>query len=166
MSYPTQKVLLICLFVLISATLHAEQSTDSTGQYEMDLGQVYGAIKAVKYMKEICADSFPEFIHQNEGAYQKWRGKYKLFLQEIEKHFSALLWRESGGDPEKHMELLNNYDNALLGYKKGLSTQMHNDGKKVFRGTCKIYPVYLTTDQTNLEYFYTEQVGIIRKGST
>lgn len=161
-----QVILVICLLSIVPISTYAEQSTSSTGKHESDLAQVYGAIQAVKYMKEICADNLPKYIKQNETAYQKWRVKYKTFLQEIERHFSKMLWREAGRDPEKHMLILDKYDKILLGYKKGLANLMRNDGEKGIHNTCKIYPVYLTTDRTNLEYFYSEQLVTIRRGTS
>jgi len=156
-------VSLIFFTLFISSPAYSEQSTSSTGKYNSDLGQVYGAIQATKFMKEICSDKVPKLIEQNETAYQKWRVKYKAFLQEIERHYSRMLWNEAGGNPEKHMQVMNKYDNDLQGYKTGLARLMQNDGDKVFFQTCAIYPVYLTTERMNLEYFYAEQVQTIRR---
>ena len=53
---------LLLLAFLVSPHAWGEQSTDSTGDYAMDLGQVYGAAQAVKFMKEICNESFPNLV--------------------------------------------------------------------------------------------------------
>ena len=45
-------ILFICCFA-VSSLACSEQSTNSTGDYAIDLGQLYGAIQSVKYMKEI-----------------------------------------------------------------------------------------------------------------
>jgi len=156
----------IAFLILTLATTSAfgEQSTGSTGNYEMDLGQVYGAIKAVKAMEEICGNAYPEYIKKNEVAYQEWRAKYKPFLQEMERHFTAYAWREAGGDTQRHMEVLRKLDDGFKGYKKGLEAEMRSEGEEAFRNKCQIYPIYLMTDRLNLEHFYAEQVSTIRKG--
>lgn len=153
----------VILALLSTATL-GQRSTDSTGDYAMDLGQVYGAIQAVKFMRDICAEAFPDHIQANAAAYEKWRVRYKPFLQEMERHFSASMWREAKGDPQQHMLLLRRTDDMFMQYREGLKQQMTSDGPAKFRGQCRIYPTYLTTDRTNLEYYYTEQVATIRAG--
>ena len=153
------------IVAIVSATIvSGEQSTESTGNYEMDLGQVYGAINAVKFAKEICAEAYPDYIEKNEVAYQKWRTQYKTFLQEMQQHFLVMTYREAGEDPQRQVEVLRKVDDKLEGMKKGLKDMMRSKGENSFRSMCQTYPVYLTTDSTNIEYFYADQVSTIRKG--
>jgi len=80
------RFILIALLLLQPLVVFGEQSTDSTGDYFMDLGQVYGAIKGVGFMKDICGEAFPDYVTANETAYRTWRARYQPFLQEIERH--------------------------------------------------------------------------------
>lgn len=158
------RILLVLAGLLLSTVAFGEQSTDSTGDYAMDLGQVYGAVQALKFMKEICSEAFPAQSQSNELAYAKWRSRFLPFLQEVEKHWSAAAWREAKGDPKQHVDFLNKIANYFDQYKEGLRKQMSSDGLQPFQKQCGLYPTYLTTDRTNLEYFYAEQVTTLRKG--
>jgi hypothetical protein len=160
----TMHGLLLTSALLFSFHASGEQSTDSTGEYAIDLGQVYGAAQSVKFMKEICNEAFPAFTKANDSAYQKWRARYLPFLQELEKHWTAFAWQEAEADPKRHTEFLTHIAEHFDQYKQGLKKQMECDGPEAFRKQCELYPVYLTKDRTNLEYFYAEQVATVRRG--
>jgi len=97
-------------------------------------------------------------------AYKKWRTRYLPFLQELEKHWTALAWREAKGDPKRHADFLNEMARYFDQYKESLRKQMQSDGPESFQKQCDLYPVYLTKDRTKLEYFYAEQVATVRRG--
>jgi hypothetical protein len=132
--------IVLLLAALPVSSMAEQQSTASTGDYAMDLGQVYGAIEAVKFTKDICDKAFPDYIQANGAAYQRWRARFKPFLQEMEKHYTASMWREAKGDPQKHMALLKEMDDIFMQYREGLKKQMMSDGPEVFRKQCGIYP--------------------------
>jgi hypothetical protein len=158
------RLTLMALALAISTSASAEQSTDSSGDYFMDLGQVYGGGQSIKQYRDICADAFPVFHQQNEKAYIAWRSKYLVFLQEIEKHWTAMAWRESKGDAAKYSDFLAKTSGMFDRYKDVLRKQLSSDGSEQFRKTCALYPQYLASARANLEYFYAEQVITVRKG--
>ncbi|MBE0576381.1 MAG: hypothetical protein IH613_10870 [Desulfuromonadales bacterium] len=160
------RILLALSFCLLATLALADQSTDSTGDYAMDLGQIYGGVLAVKDMEDICSEAFPATENANEVAYEKWRKRFLPFLQEVEKHLSEMAWREAKGDSQRHTEFLNKMEQSFEGYKNGLRNQMVSDGQNAFRKQCELYPQYLKTDRTNLENFYAEQVNTMRRGQT
>jgi len=131
---------LLLLAFLVSPHAWGEQSTDSTGDYAMDLGQVYGATQAVKFMKEICNESFPNLVEPNDLAYKKWRTRYLPFLQELEKHWTALAWREAKGDPKRHADFLNEMARYFDQYKESLRKQMQRYHQKVCKKVKAMYP--------------------------
>ena len=161
----TMRIFVFVCGLVVSTLAWCEQSTDSTGDYAMDLGQVYGAVQSVMQMKDICSESFPELTQENETAYKNWRKHYLPFLQEVDKHWAAFAFREANGDPQKHVDFLNKMTNYFEQYKQGLHKQLSADGPDVFAKKCGMYAKYLTTDRTNLEYFYAEQVATMRRGS-
>lgn len=156
-------ILFVCCLI-ISSRAWCEQSTDSTGDYAMDLGQVYGTIQSIKYMNEICSQAFPTIAKSNQAAFQSWRKRYLPFLQEVEKHWTTFAWQETNGEPQKHTEFLRKMATQFDQYKEGLRTQLLADGPEAFVKQCNIYPKYLTTERTNIEYFYAEQTATIRRG--
>jgi hypothetical protein len=155
---------LLAIALALSTSANAEQSTDSSGDYFMDLGQVYGGAQSIKHYRDICADAFPVFHQQNEKAYSAWRSKYLGFLQEIEKHWTAMAWRESKGDAAKYSDALAKMATVFDQYKEALRKQLSGNGSEQFQKACSLYPQYISGDRGNLEYFYAEQVVTIRKG--
>ncbi len=161
-----QKLTVLMLALACCGSVHAQddQSVTSSGDYAMDLGQVYGAIRSAKFMGEICSESFPDQRQSNAAAFAQWRKRYLPFMQEMEKHFSAMAWRESGGDPQKHVQFLADAESSFNGYRMALKSQMTSDGPDAFAGQCELYPTYLASDRMDLEHYYAEQVAVIRKG--
>jgi hypothetical protein len=156
--------LILALVCCGSAYAQDEQSITSSGDYAMDLGQVYGAIRSAKFIGEICSESFSDQRQSNAAAFAQWRTRYLPFMQEMEKHFSAMAWRESGGDPQKHVTFLADAESSFDGYRLALKSQMTADGPDAFASQCKLYPTYLASDRMDLERYYSEQVAVIRKG--
>ncbi len=156
--------LMLALACCGNARAQEEHSITSSGDYAMDLGQVYGAIRSAKFMGEICSESFPDQSQSNPAAFAEWRTRYLPFMQEIEKHFSVMAWRESGGEPQKHVKFLADAENSFDGYRVALKAQMAKDGPDAFASQCKLYPTYLASDRMDLEHYYAEQVAVIRKG--
>jgi len=160
----TTRISVLVLVLLLARYANAEQSTDSTGDYFMDFGQVYGAAVALQQYRDICAESFRDLRKQNADAYAAWRAKYLKFLQELEKHRTAMAWKEAKGDEKKYVEALSKINASFDRYKEALRDQLKSGGADGFRRACVQYPQYLQTDRGNLEYFYAEQVATMRKG--
>ena len=154
----------LLLLLLIAPAAGAEQSTDSSGDYYMDFGQVYGATVSIQQYRDICAESFPGVRKQNNDAYFQWRAKYLKFLQELEKHRVAMAWKEAKGDEKKHVEVLTKMNASFDRYKGALREQLNSGGQDGFQRACARYPQYLQSDRGNLEYFYAEQVATVRRG--
>lgn len=156
--------LILALSFCGTASAQAEQSISSSGDYEMDLGQVHGAIRGAKFMGDICSESFPSQRQANADAFAQWRKRYLPFMQEMEKHFLAMALMASGSDPQEHLKYLSEMEKVFEGYRGALKTQMTADGPEAFASQCKLYPAYLASNRMNLERYYAEQVAVIRKG--
>lgn len=152
------------ILTLAAAVAFAESSTNSSGDYAMDLGQVYGAIRATKMLEEVCTKDFPATREGNQRAYEQWRRQYLPFAQEIERHFSAMALREAKDDSKQHMAVLAKIEKGFDGYKDGLRKQMASEGPDIYRKQCEGYPTYLRSPRMNLESYYGEQVATIRRG--
>jgi hypothetical protein len=130
----------------------------------MDLGQVYGSIRATKMIVEICSKDFPSTAATNQRAYQEWRKQYLPFIQEMERHYSAMLYRESKNDPQEHLANLAKSEKAFDGYRSGLKKQIQSEGQDSYKKICEGYPLYLKSPRMNLEAYYAEQVATVRTG--
>ncbi len=158
------RLLLLATVLAFSTSTNAQRSTDSSGVYLMDLGQVYAGAEGMKQYRDICAEAFPVFNQQNEKAYGEWRRKYLSFLQELEQHFTAAAWREAKGDEAKYLEFRLRMSRTLDQGKKLMRKQLSDLGNEQFRKACSIYPQKLSGARANLEHFYAEQVVTIRSG--
>ena len=144
---------------------NAQQSTGSTGDFPSDLGRVAGGIRAMVWVKEICADAFPAYSKQNEAAYLEWRKKYLPFLQEMERYRLAAFMKQVKGNQAALIELTTRWEETIEMNKQAFRQRVLAAGPEAFRLTCQSYPaVYLQSDRGNLEHFYAEQVATIRKG--
>lgn len=155
---------LLLLLVCSNVLAHDEYSTNSSGDYAMDLGQVYGAIRSTRFIGEICSESFADQIQTNAAAFAAWRKRYLPFMQEMEKHFSQMAWREAGGDPQKLMKFLAAADASFDGIRAGLKAQMTADGTDSLAIQCELFPSHLASARMDLEHYYAEQVAVIRNG--
>lgn len=155
-------VIFIALALVCASVCAQEQSTNSSGDYMEDLGQVYGGIRSIKNLGEICTSHFPQEREANTEAYLSWRKKYLSFLQEIEKYRTALVWKEFGGDQTKYVNTLQAMDASLDKYKDSLEQQLMSGGSDKFAAECRLYPTYLQTPRTDLEHYYLEQVQTVR----
>lgn len=152
-------------FTLMCASVWAqEQSTNSSGDYVEDLGQVYGGIRSIKDLGEICTSHFPRERETNTEVYRSWRKRYLPFLQ-IEKDWTALAWKESGDNQAKYVNTLQAMDTSLDKYKDSLEQQLMSGGAGKFAAECSLYPKYLQTSRTDLEHYYQEQMQTIRAHS-
>ena len=160
----SMRTILFACCLTVSTFAWGERSTSSTGNYENDLGQIYGAIQGVRFMNEICSQAFPELAVSNEMAFQSWRKRYLPFLQEVNRHWAALIERETNGDPSKHKEFSRYEENYLDQLRQSLRAQMSSSGSDLFFETCSGYPRYLTTERRDIEHFFAEQVTTMRRG--
>lgn len=158
--YKPLNVLLVLM--LMPCVSLSEQSTSSTGDYAMDLGHVYGAIKATKFYVELCAEYHPSTKDANDLAYAEWRKKYLDFIQEIEKEMVSMIWDESKGNMIEYQENLSNHNKQMEKQKFALEIQTQKETEPSFKQICELFPEYLSSERMNLEYFYSEQVQTIR----
>ena len=157
------RIFMFVVLALICVSACAQQqSTSSSGDYIEDLGQVYGGIRSIKDLGEICTSHFPQEREANTAAYQSWRKKYLAFIQEIERYWTALAWKESGGSEAKYVGTLQAMNASFDKYKDALEQQLVSGGADKFTAECRLYPTYLQTSRTDLEHYYQEQVHTLR----
>ena len=128
--------LFLIIILVLSESAHAEQSIDGSGDYFVDVGQVYGGLHSIRFFRDICADAFPALQPRNEKAYELWRNKYLKFLQEVESNWTAVAWQESGGDVAKYRETLTTMTKIFDQYKEALRQQLSSSGAEQFQRAC------------------------------
>ena len=158
-----RKILLFVFFSIFGQADAQEYSTNATNDYATDLGQVYGAIRSVEHMKQICTAAFPTNKKNISAAYQQWRKNYQPFIDEIEKHMTNLIWQESNGNRKKYVVLSSTAEKNFIELRGTLKVKMMSGSVGSFSEQCGFYPSYLVLSRMNLEHYYSEQVAVIRK---
>lgn len=153
----------IALFLAATAAF-AQSAWQDAGDYVRDLDKVYDAILAVRYVSEVCAQSFPEFAAENARAYERWRARFATFHREIERHHAERLKREAALDPARAAGVGRRWDESDRHFRETLAMQLLVEGPEVFRGECRVYPKYLASEDADFERHLSAQVASIRRG--
>jgi len=159
-------------FIWISAavgfcgTSGAQQLGQSTGDYAIDLNAIYGASQAVRLIKEICSEDFPETKLANERLYADWRTKNLKFLQEVERHMNKAVSDEAKASPKAATETVSALNRAMRAFKATQRKDMAADGVATYRVRCNSYGALSKSQQWDLESSMAEEVAAMRKGPT
>lgn len=138
----------------ISALASSEEfSTNATGDYSLDLSQVWGAIHMNELLRKLCNKTYPETEEANNQAYKQWRSDYLPFIQRIERYYELLIITISEGDATKQMKLRAKSYNDME-----VATETMKD---TYLKLCPIFPVFLKLPRMNLESYYKEQMKVI-----
>lgn len=142
----------------------AQSAWVDPGDYVHDLDRVYDAILAVRFVKEVCAESFPALAAEHAVAFERWRTRYAPFHREIEQHHVRRMQREAAGDPARYADVRRRWDESSRYYRETLAMQLLVEGPEVFQGECRVYAKYLASDAADLERRLATQVASIRRG--
>jgi hypothetical protein len=148
----------------MAQTVGAQQLGNSSGNFETDLGEIYGAAQAVRITKDICAQEFPNQRPGLEASYVQWRAKYLSFLQEVEHVYIRTNISLSGGDPTQLLNLDKMMAKGLGEFKVSQRRDMAEGGRKLFEARCLRYDTLSKSQNWNLESSMAEQVATMRRG--
>ena len=118
----------------------------------------------MRYVRDICAETWPGLAAANAAAYEQWRARYGPFLREIERAHDDRLRQERRRDPAGHAELARRWEESDLRFRDTLAAQLLIDGLESFEGECRTYPAYLASPRADLEKVFAERVATIRRG--
>ena len=145
-----------------STTSNAISTTPATGVYEDDLGSLYGAIKTIGFIYEICSESFPELRPQINDAYISWRARYKPFHQEVKLRMNNVLLMDSGGNLSRRADEEAQLNDAMQ-VLKGKIREMYTKGGAIsFKEACMRYPTSIEGSKWDIQKRYPDQVETIR----
>ena len=139
-------------------------STESTGNYDIDLGQIYGAISSARLRENICSRNFPELSSKLREVHLEWRNKNLSFIQDIEKRFQERLWVSVGDNKKEFLLLRKQLADDEMQYEEGLEEIMRGQGGDELKYECDNFDMFLASDVMDLESFFAEQLAVVRKG--
>ncbi|WP_457278755.1 hypothetical protein [Polaromonas sp. P5_D5] len=155
---------IITLMVLgFTPAAHAQFGTAS-GNYENDLGQLFGAAQTLGAIKDLCAEEFPEHKAKNEAAYAAWRARSAPLLQEVESNMSAMIERETKGDQAKADAFRALLDQKLVDFKANQRRTVFVGDPARARERCAAYPALIGSPAWNFEKSMAGHVAVMRKG--
>jgi hypothetical protein len=150
--------------ILMAGSLNAQQLGGSTGDYYTDLGAILGSVEAVKSIKDICNEEFPDTADANEKAYSDWRATNLKFLQEVERNRIKLINEFQKISAAKAAEFVSTSNKNFLAFKVQQRQDMASDGRTTFRARCANFEVLTKSQQWTLQNSMAEEVATMRQG--
>jgi glucuronate isomerase len=156
--------LLVLPFLILSVTATAQAPAPSKDPYYGKVLEVYTAYRMMKLMEEVCSVEFPSTTESNRRAYDAWRGRYQSFVVEMEKHWTTVIVKQAGEDPQAQAVVRSKSERIWDALREKLRRDMASDGRDAFQQSCVEYPRTLAAQRANLEEFYKVQLATIRRG--
>ena len=149
-----------------SAFAAARASTQATGDYFHDFGELIVRVRSVKWIEEICSETFPATAETNRHAYEVWHVDNGSFVDEIEGQFLVIdkYWGEASEQSKKEGLTVDQLKAKVDANKAGLRQDFHNRGVRSFQARCEAYPEILLSPQLDLEHSQAELVRSVRMG--
>jgi hypothetical protein len=149
-----------------SAFAAARASTQATGDYFHDFGELIVRVRSVKWIEEICSETFPATAEANRHAYEVWLVDHGSFVDEVEGQFYVIekYWGEASETAKKEGLTVDQLKAKVDATRPGLRQDFHARGARSFQTRCEAYPEILLSPQLDLEKSQSELVRSVRLG--
>jgi hypothetical protein len=149
-----------------SAFAAARASTQATGDYFHDFGELIVRVRSVKWIEEICSETFPATAEANRHAYEVWRVDNGPFVDEIEGQFLIIdkYWGDASEQARKEGLTVDKLKAKVDANKAGLRQDFQARGLRSFQARCEAYPEILLSPQLDLERSQADLVRSVRLG--
>lgn len=144
----------------------ARASTQATGDYFHDFGELIVRVRSVKWIEEICSDAFPATAETNRHAYEVWLVDHGSFVDEIEGQFLIIgnYWGEASDQARRDGLTVDQLKAKVDANRAGLRQDFQARGMRSFQTRCEAYPEILLSRQLDLENSQAELVRSVRLG--
>ena len=149
-----------------SAFATARATAQATGDYFHDFGELIVRVRSVKWIEEICSETFPATAETNRHAYEVWLVDNGPFVDEIEGQFLVIgkYWGDSSEQARKEGLTVDQLKAKVEANKAGLRQDFHARGMRSFQARCEAYPEILLSPQLDLERSQAALVRSVRMG--
>ena len=149
-----------------SAFATARANTQATGDYFHDFGELIVRVRSVKWIEEICSETFPATAETNRHAYEVWLVDHGSFVDEVEGQFLVIdkYWGEASDTARKEGLTVDQLKARVDSTRPGLRQDFHARGMRSFQARCDAYPEILLSPQLDLEKSQAELVRSVRLG--
>ena len=149
-----------------SAFATARASTQATGDYFHDFAELIVRVRSVKWIEEICSETFPATAEANRHAYEVWLVDHGSFVDEIEGQFLIIdkYWGEASRQARKEGLTVDQLKARVDANRAGLRQDFQARGTRSFQTRCEAYPEIMLSPQLDLEHSQAELVRSVRLG--
>ena len=149
-----------------SAFATARASTQATGDYFHDFAELIVRVRSVKWIEEICSETFPATAEANRHAYEVWLVDHGSFVQEVEGQFLVIdkYWGEASQQARKEGLTVEQLKAKVDANRPGLKQDFLARGTRSFQARCEAYPEIMLSPQLDLERSQAELVRSVRLG--
>ena len=149
-----------------SAFASARANSQATGDYFHDFGELIVRVRSVKWIEEICSETFPSTAETTRHAYEVWLVDHGSFVDEIEGQFLVIgkYWGDASEQAKKEGLTVDQLRAKVDATRPGLRQDFHARGARSFQARCEAYPEILLSPQLDLEKSQAELVRSVRLG--
>ena len=149
-----------------SAFAQARASTQATGDYFHDFAELIVRVRSVKWIEEICSETFPATADANRHAYEVWLVDHGQFVEEVEGQFLVIgrYWGEESEQARKDGLTVAQLKARVDANRSGLAQDFRARGMRSFQVRCESYPEIMLSPQLDLEKSQADLVRSVRLG--
>ena len=149
-----------------SAFATARANSQATGDYFHDFGELIVRVRSVKWIEEICSETFPATAEANRHAYEVWLVDHGSFVDEIEGQFLVIdkYWGEASQQARKEGLTVEQLKAKVDANRAGLRQDFLARGTRSFQARCNSYPEIMLSPQLDLEHSQADLVRSVRLG--
>ena len=138
----------------------------ATGDYFHDFGELIVRVRSVKWIEEICSETFPTTAETNRHAYEVWHVDNGSFVDEVEGQFLIIdkYWGDLSAQARKEGLTVDQLKAKVDANRAGLRQDFLARGMRSFQTRCEAYPEILLSPQLDLERSQAELVRSVRLG--
>ena len=138
----------------------------ATGDYFHDFAELIVRVRSVKWIEEICSETFPATAEANRHAYEIWHVDNGSFVDEVEGQFLVIAkyWGDESPAARKEGLTVDQLKAKVDANRAGLRQDFLSRGMKSFQARCEAYPEILLSPQLDLERSQADLVRSVRLG--
>jgi hypothetical protein len=138
----------------------------ATGDYFHDFAELIVRVRSVKWIEEICSETFPATAEANRHAYEVWHVDNGSFVDEVEGQFLVIAkyWGDESPAARKEGLTVDQLKAKVEANRAGLRQDFISRGMKSFQARCEAYPEILLSPQLDLERSQADLVRSVRLG--
>ena len=147
------------------ATARANNA-QASGEYFRDFAELVVRVRSVKWIEEICSETFPATAEINRHAYADWLAAHGSFVDEVEGQFGVIgrYWGDTSKQAQAEGLTVDQLRTKVDANRAGLRQDFIARGMRSFQVRCEAYPEVLLSPQLDLEHSQAELVRSVRMG--